>query len=188
MKKLLIFFFIGLILISPAVFADSESNQKKPKRLEFKPTPFFRATFDFFCHKRDGFGFNLVGIDLALIKYRAFYFLNFGIGFAGFWEEKYKWFYYEYYRWELFPDGIYRRVLVVTNKEWAKYKDPYITKYFKFSPVKVPLNFTENMKNTVFFEVGIFSQNLKKIDGVEMGFSFSFNVFKNTKKEKEEGE
>lgn len=179
MKKFLIFFFIGLILISPAVLA---------QKIKFKPTPFFEGTFDFFCHKRDGLGFNLVGVDVALIKYRAFYFLDFGIGFAVFWEEKYKWFYYGYYKWKPFPDGIYRRVFVVTDKEWAKYKDAYVTKYFKFSPVKMPLNFTENMKNTVFFEVGIFSQNLKKIDGIEIGLSFSFNVFKEDKKETKEEE
>lgn len=168
MKKVLIFCLLSLIFGS-AVFA------AKP---EFKPHLFLNVTFTGFWHKRDGLGWNILGVDVALIKYRAFYFLDFGVGLAGFCQKKTKWVYYGYYSWEITPDWKLKRVFHVISADWADYKDFYLSPYFKFSPVKVPMNITKNMRNRVFFDLAIFSQNFKRVDGIMIGLSFSFNVFK----------
>lgn len=183
MKKLLIFCLISLIVASSMALAASgpDSSQKSSKKLEFKLTPFLNVPFTYFWHKRNGFGANALGLDLALLRYRGFYFLSFGMGLAGFWEKKSMLVRYGYYSWKLDLDGNLKRVFNVIAESWVDYKDPYITPYFKFSPIKIPLNFSKNMRDTAFLDLGIFSQDLKEIDGFVIGMSFSFNVFKKTK-------
>lgn len=168
MKKILILCLMSLIFCS-VVFAEN------PK---FCLKPFLNGTFSGFWHKRDGLGWNILGVDLAFLKYRAFYFLSFGVGIAGFSQEKLKLVQYGYYDWKITSDGRLKRVFYVLVEDWENCKDPYLSKYFKFSPVKVPLNFTKNMRDTVFLDLAIFSQNLKRIDGIMIGLSFSFSVFK----------
>lgn len=182
-KKILIFCLISLvslIFFSSTVFAalESNSNQEAPAKLKIKLNLFLNAPFDFFYHKRDGIGFNMLGIDLTLLEYKSFRFLGFGVGVGAFTEEKLKWVKYGYYTWTV-EDGKLKTIFHVLYEDWLECDDSYISLYFKLCLVKIPLNFTKNMKDNVFFELGIFSQDLKEIHGIAIGFSFSFNIFKN---------
>lgn len=182
MKKILIFCLIslvGLIFFSSTVFAVSglDTDQKAPAKLKIKPNLFLNAPFILFYHKRDGIGFNAIGIDLTLLEYKSWRFLGFGVGVGAFTEEKLKWVKHGYYSWEII-DGKLISAFKVLYAGWEKCDDPYISLYFKLCLAKIPLNFTKNMKDSVFFDLGIFSQDLKEIHGIAMGFSFSFNVFK----------
>lgn len=187
MRKVLIFCLVSLIslsIFSSTVFAASgpEINQKVPAKLKIKLHLFLNAPFDFFYHKRDGIGFNALGADLTLLEYKSWRFLGLGVGVGAFTKQELRWVKLGYYSWTI-EDGKFKTIFNVIYEGWLECKDPYISPYFKLCLVKIPLNFTKNMKDTVFFDLGLFSQNLKEIHGIAIGFSFSFNVFKKTKKD-----
>lgn len=169
MKKFLTFCLLNLFIFGSVALAAPE----------VKLTPYLNATFTGFCHTRDGFGWGVAGLDVSLFKSGGFTFLNFGVGLAAFSKETTTRARYGYKAWEI-RDGKWQIVFHVVDTEQITYKDPYLSLYFKFSPAKVPLNFSKTMKDKVFFEMFIFSQNLKRIDGFGAGLSFSFNVFKKT--------
>lgn len=166
MKKILIFCLMSLI-VGSAGFAE----------FKFKPHLFLTAPFDFFYHKRDGIGFNMVGVDLTLFEYKSWRFLGFGVGVGAFNEKKIKWIEYGYYAWTI-EDGKLKRIFHVLWEGWLECDDPYISSYFKLCLIKIPLKFFKNMKGNMFFDLGLFSQDLKEIHGIAIGFCFSFNVFK----------
>jgi len=178
MRKFFVFGLLSLFILSSAVIASTDINQNISKKLKFCPKPFLNATFTCFWHRRDGFGMNILGFDVALLKYRAFYFLDFGIGLGAFWEAKLEWVRYGYSSWRLSEDRQLIKVFHVLAEGWAKRKNCYFSPYLKFSPVKIPMNITKNMRDRVFLDIGIFSQKLKKIDGITVGLSFSFDIFK----------
>lgn len=184
MKKLLIFCLISLTIFSSVAFAASESriNQKTSKKLEFKLTPSFDITFTGFWHKQNGFGANILSLNLALFKYRSFYFMDFGIGLAAFYETKSKWVQRGYYTLEIYPDGTMKKVFHLIFEGQVNYKDAYLTPYLKLSFLKILLNLSKNMRDTVFLDIAVFSEDFKTITGLRAGLSFSFNVFKGTKK------
>lgn len=190
MKKVLIFCLISLVSLAIfnstiSVASESDASQKAPAKLKIKPNLFLNAPFTFFYHKRDGIGFNAIGIDLTFLEYKSWRFLGFGVGVSVFTEEKPRWVRHGYYIWAV-EDGKLKTVFHLLWEGWLEYKRSYISPYFKLCLVKIPLNFSKNMKDTVYLDLGIFSQNLKEIHGIAIGFSFSFNVFKNTKKPRSE--
>ncbi len=152
------------------------------EKTKLKPSLFINATMTGLYHREDGPGLNLLGFDIALLKYKNIRFLDFGAGIAVFWKNKTKWVKYGYPYWTMTEDGKLKTDFYVIKEGYYHYQQAYLDFYFKFSPIKIPMNITERMKNKVFLDLAIFSQNFKRIDGVMIGLSFSFDIFQSKNK------
>jgi len=168
MKKILTFWLIILVFNSP-IFAE---------KTKLKPSLFINASMTGLYHQKDGPGLNLLGFDIALLKYKNIRFLDFGAGIAVLWRNKAKWVKCGYYYWTMTEDGTLETAFHVIKEGYYHYQRAYLDFYFKFSPIKIPLNITERMTNKVFLDLSIFSQDLRTIDGIMFGLSFSFDIFK----------